>query len=542
MEAVHTSLTGLDALFLEDARLDAGGPAADATGGKVSGPATSGAAGYAAVDVIQRKLDNRLERLALTSRLEAQLAAVKARDVAEIMELQQAMTPPGASLADRSFDEVSVVEEIAGVLTVSSASAGALVMQSRKICSLPPAMNALACGAISWMHARIIADETEGLDRSGAEALVAHFFNPDSPKPARAAAPGELIPARFRRKVRVWRERHHPETLEKRHAKGRADRRMEYAPDRDGMAWVSLYLPGDTACAIWNKATDFARGLQGPTEPRTLAQLRSDIASGLLLGGGTGQAANGDSRGHIDGEVPTPRTEVLVTVPVFALLGLTDEPALLDGYGPIPASMARKLTSDGAGSFYRVLVDPRDGAPLEIGRTSYRLTKAMRKVLQLRDGKCTFPGCSNHSLDTETDHLTAWHHGGTTGISNLGQLCRKHHHLKHASGWTPGRAQQNEPPGWTSPTGRYYPAERHDWESPQWPPIPEATREYDAPAHTQKAGLHPSVRLSPETSPSRLLDPDVFAPDDPVWEDFYAMPIRLPQDPLAKWEPDPVPI
>ncbi|WP_240719891.1 hypothetical protein [Pseudarthrobacter sp. NamB4] len=38
MEAVHTSVTRLDALFLEDARLDAGGPA------------TSGAAGYAAVD------------------------------------------------------------------------------------------------------------------------------------------------------------------------------------------------------------------------------------------------------------------------------------------------------------------------------------------------------------------------------------------------------------------------------------------------------------------------------------------------------------
>ncbi|WP_240719889.1 DUF222 domain-containing protein [Pseudarthrobacter sp. NamB4] len=228
---------------------------------------------------MQRKLGNRLERLALTSRLEAQLAAVKTRDVAEIMELQQAMTPPGASLADRSFDEMSVVEEIAGVLTVSSAAAGALVIQSRKICSLPPAMNALASGAISWMHARIIADETEGPGHSGAAALVAHFFNPDAPNPARAAAPGELIPARFRRTVRAWRERHHPETLEKRHAKGRAGRRMECAPDRDGMAWISLYLPADTACAIWNKITGLAHGLQGPNEPRTLTQLRPDITA-----------------------------------------------------------------------------------------------------------------------------------------------------------------------------------------------------------------------------------------------------------------------
>lgn len=43
------------------------------------------------------------------------------------------------------------------------------------------------------------------------------------------------------------------------------------------------------------------------------------------------------------------------------LMGLTNEPAMLDGFGPIPPSMARKLVADGADSFHRVLVDPRDG-------------------------------------------------------------------------------------------------------------------------------------------------------------------------------------
>ncbi|MDQ5861497.1 MAG: HNH endonuclease, partial [Actinomycetota bacterium] len=72
----------------------------------------------------------------------------------------------------------------------------------------------------------------------------------------------------------------------------------------------------------------------------------------------------------------------------------------------------------------------RDGAPLEVGRTSYRIPKAMRQWLRLRDGKCPFPGCSNHSLDNDADHLLSWAHGGTTGISNLGQpcpLCRYRH-------------------------------------------------------------------------------------------------------------------
>ncbi|MCU1436348.1 MAG: endonuclease, partial [Pseudarthrobacter sp.] len=167
--------------------------------------------------------------------------------------------------------------------------------------------------------------------------------------------------------------------------------------------------------------------------------------------------------------VPPPRAQVLVTVPVFSLLGVTEEPAMLDGYGPIPASMARDLVANGADSFYRVLIDPRDGAPLEIGRTSYRLTKAMRNWLRLRDGKCSFPGCNNQSLDNEADHLLAWAKGGTTRVSNLGQPCPKHHKLRHSGGWQPTPATKNEPPGWMSPSGRRYKSEHQDWEPPHWP-------------------------------------------------------------------------
>jgi hypothetical protein len=186
------------------------------------------------------------------------------------------------------------------------------------------------------------------------------------------------------------------------------------------MAWVTAYLPGDQAAAIWNRTTAISRGLQGPAEQRTLTQLRADVFAAALLTAtdltsgdlystdlrSSGDPArNGSSEEHDPGQVPSPRAQVLVTVPVFSLLGATEEPAMLDGYGPIPASMARDLVANGAESFHRVLIDPRDGAPLEIGRTSYRLTKAMRQWLRLRDGKCPFPGCSNNSLDNEADHL-----------------------------------------------------------------------------------------------------------------------------------------
>ena len=46
------------------------------------------------------------------------------------------------------------------------------------------------------------------------------------------------------------------------------------------------------------------------------------------------------------------------------------------GTGPSRRPWPGTLVADGAESFHRVLTDPRDGAPLEIGRDSYRIPKA----------------------------------------------------------------------------------------------------------------------------------------------------------------------
>ncbi|QNE13555.1 HNH endonuclease signature motif containing protein [Pseudarthrobacter sp. NBSH8] len=445
--------------------------------------ATEGSAPCA--DPLRRRADIALKTLTAVACGEAKLAALKVHAAAVYAAAAEALAGPAASPQDHRGQEMAVVAEVACVLTVSERSAGALLAEAHALTtSLPLTMSALQAGTISWQHARIMVDETTNLDRPGAAALEAHFLDPHAVNPARGPV-GELIPGRFRHKARTWRERHHPVSIEERHLRGVQDRRVEYAPDRDGMAWLSAYLPADQAAGIWDRTTTAARALQGPHEDRTLSQLRADTAATWLLtnttagtgdegrensGSVSGATSDHETGGSAVGDgVPSPRAQVLITVPVLALLGLTDEPAMLDGYGPIPPSMARQLIADGAESFHRVLTDPRDGAPLEIGRTSYRLTKAQRQWLRLRDGKCPFPGCSNHSLDNEADHILAWAKGGSTGISNLGQPCHKHHRLRHTTTWTPTGATKNIPPGWTSPTGRHYTSEQPDWEPPHWP-------------------------------------------------------------------------
>ena len=176
------------------------------------------------------------------------------------------------------------------MLTVSERTSRALLAECQALTTgLPLTLAALQAGTISWQHARIIVDETAGLDPAGAAGLEAHFLDPDAPNPARGCPAGDLVPARFRAKARTWRERHHPISIEERHRRGAADRRVEYAPDRDGMAWLSAYLPADTAAGVWARTTTAARALQGPAEARTLSQLRADItATWLLTATGTG--------------------------------------------------------------------------------------------------------------------------------------------------------------------------------------------------------------------------------------------------------------
>ncbi|MEV7132521.1 DUF222 domain-containing protein [Arthrobacter sp. NPDC093128] len=470
-------------------------------------------------DPLRQLADDCLDGLTELARLDARSAALKVRLTDTFVEATRAMASPSASPQEQSAAEMGLVAELACALTVSERTAGAFVEDARQLTTaLPLTLAALQAGTISWQHARVMVDETTDVPQAAAAALEAHFLDPDAENPARGCPAGDLVPSRFRAKARSWRERHHPVSIERRHDTSVQDRRLEFTPDRDGMAWLSAYLPADAAASIWNRATDAARALQSPSEPRNLAQLRADTAASWLLAG----VAEG---------VPSPKAQVLVTVPVLSLLGVTEEPAVLDAYGPIPPSMARRLVADGASSFHRVLTDPGTGAPLEIGRTSYRIPAAMRQWLRLRDGKCPFPGCNNQSLDTEADHVLAWRDGGATGISNLGQPCRKHHRLRHTTGWTPTGASRDAPPGWVAPSGRRYASESYDWEPP-WMPYP-ITGPPGLPHHAEGTEHVTDADLPQGTHQARGAD----LPVDPLSLDQLPPDqLPLPVDPLPEWE------
>ncbi len=255
---------------------------------------------------------------------------------------------------------------------------------------------------------------------------------------AELAGPAQhLAPARFRVRARAFRDRLCADTLAERAAAARETRGVWLDDDIDGMSGLTLRLPAAAAHRASAGIDAGARSMRSADdEGRTLAQLRADVAVDLL----TGERSSGRVS-----------VSVAVTVPVLTLLGRSEEPGTLDGFGPIDAQTARELAGH-APSFTRLLVHPVSSAILDVDRTTYRVPADLKKWLAIRDRTCVFPGCGRPASGSDVDHTLAREHGGPTRANNLAHLCRHHHRLKHQTRWRLHQSPDQKL-RWTSPTG-----------------------------------------------------------------------------------------
>lgn len=149
---------------------------------------------------------------------------------------------------------------------------------------------------------------------------------------------------------------------------------------------------------------------------------------------------------------PDRRASIVITVPALTLLGAGDEPARLDGYGPIDLDTARRLAGE-ATSWVRILTHPVTGVPLALDRSTYRVPTALRRWLGVTSPTCVFPGCGRPARECDLDHLAAWSAGGVTDDDNLAPECRHHHRIRHETRWNPSRDPDTGDLRWTSPLG-----------------------------------------------------------------------------------------
>jgi hypothetical protein len=215
------------------------------------------------------------------------------------------------------------------------------------------------------------------------------------------------------------------------------------------MGSVYYYGPADKVTLMMARVEEEARALSRVSgETRTMDQLRADVFADIML---TIDDARSDSDGTSGSKRSAVGVRVGLLIPVMSLLGHSDEPATLEGYGPIDIATAKKLAAC-APSLYRILTDPITGTILDIDRTTLRIPADMRRWLEIRDETCIFPGCGKRARHCEIDHTTDRQYGGITKVTNLAHMCKKHHRGKHHTLWEP----EHMPDGsirWTSPTG-----------------------------------------------------------------------------------------
>ena len=139
------------------------------------------------------------------------------------------------------------------------------------------------------------------------------------------------------------------------------------------------------------------------------------------------------------------------------LFGGDDEPALLQGYGPIPAGLARRLVRDTRYRVWlrRLYTRPGDGALVAMDSRRRIFPEPLRRWLVTRDQTCRTPWCD--APIRQCDHVVDAAGGGPTSVRNGQGLCAACNYVKAMPGWTARLVDEDTGEiVTTSPTGHSY--------------------------------------------------------------------------------------
>ncbi len=306
---------------------------------------------------------------------------------------------------------------------------------------LPHSWSAWCAGSITEWKVTLIARETACLarhDRLEVDSVVAG-------DPARLESMGEreLVAA-----VQAAAYRLDPASFVSRRRRAEGDRRVTLRPAPDCMTWLTALLPvrdGVAAYAALTRAADSARS---GGDPRGKGQVMADtLVTGILAARAGGAPV-----------VPVALDLVMTDHDLF---GTGDEPALLDGFGPIPAELARELVADACTRRERVWLrrlyaHPSTGELVAAEARGRLFPDSLARFIRLRDRTCRTPWCDApvRHADHALDHAL----GGATSIANGQGLCEACDYAKQAPGWRarPSPAADGHQIETTLPTGHRY--------------------------------------------------------------------------------------
>ncbi|MDS1113196.1 DUF222 domain-containing protein [Gordonia westfalica] len=396
---------------------------------------------------------------------------------------------PYTEYGPNGFEQATA--ELGAALNLTAAEARDLIRTGDAMrYRLPLTGTALACGRIDLGRFLIAFKRTDFVDDATMPIVDAHL--------AEAILAREpMSTTRFTALVDQIVHKHAPDAVRRRNDHATRDRGVTIRPDRfqPGQSRLAGHLPHTDAAALNAQLTAIANSVH-PRDGRTIAQRRADALLALAHGTRTLICQCPDctpAPAEHDLDTPTPDDEPTdhneptptpaetataaidsdtatepdatpepdaecscscigcgAPCPTFhiignltTLMGLDNDPGMLDGHGLVDADTMRRLLVEA----HRIVVttgirdEPRDAyAQAAAAATRYVPSRKLQSLVRAGELCCTFPGCNQPVWAVDLDHTHPYDHrnpdrGGKTSERNLKPLCRFHHRIKTFGNW-----------------------------------------------------------------------------------------------------------
>jgi hypothetical protein len=378
-----------------------------------------------------------IARIAEFERMKSAAAAGQARAAAALDALRRSTeADAGLPAAQRGR---GVASEIALARRDSPARGGRhLGFAKALVYEMPHTLAALEAGRLSEWRATLIVRESACLDVDDRRALDAELCADgsklDGMGDARIAAAARAIAYRLNAQAVVDRA-----------AKAESERTVSIRPAPDTMSWVTALLPVAQGVSVY---AALKRAADTTFDDRTRGQVMADT----LVERVTGRPA----------DVAQP-VAVNLLISDETLLADDDTAAVVDGYGPIPAAVARNLVNDAAtdirsrATLRRLYRHPRSGALVAMESRTRRFPAGLATFIGFRDQRCRTPYCD--APIRHRDHARPHHRGGASTAANGLGLCERCNYVKEAKGWRVSATMDEtglHRAEFTTPTGAHY--------------------------------------------------------------------------------------
>lgn len=283
---------------------------------------------------------------------------------------------------------------------------------------LPHTWSAWRAGRITEWKATIVARETAFLslaDRLAVDRIVA-----GEPAVLEAMGDRELAGACLKEVARL-----DAAALVARRRRAESERRVTLRPAPDTMTYLTALLPVKDGVAVFAALTRAADAARASGDERSRGQVMADALTERVRAGAGGKA----------GPVSVSLGLVMSDA---ALFSGADEPAHLDGVGPIPAELPREIVAgacdrDETVWLRRLYANPDSGELVAMDARSRRFRGSLARFVRLRDRVCRTPWCD--APIRHVDHARRHADDGPTAEDNAQGLCEACNYAKDAPGW-----------------------------------------------------------------------------------------------------------